>query len=123
MLGGTVSADSQLGVGSVFRFTFPFRETFDAIEPLEPIEIIEEPTLIPAEITNRGNTLPHILLVEDNPNLQQYISTVLSEKYRITIAENGQEALEQLTVGSRQFADNKSKLPTASGATAYCKLE
>ena len=65
-----------------------------------------------------------ILLVEDNPSLQQFIQSILTPYYNVIVTNNGVEALEQLskTALTRLDRVNSGTLPTASEATAHCQL-
>jgi YesN/AraC family two-component response regulator len=41
-------------------------------------------------------TAPSLLIVEDNPDLRHFLHQSLAETYRITEAQNGQEAMEEI---------------------------
>jgi DNA-binding response OmpR family regulator len=109
LLGGTLEVNSKLGGGTVFSLSFPVtpveasslseeekeewedrgRQTIGEHADITPLPVVRsEKTPSEKEAT--------MLLVEDNPELQDYIKLILSEKYRILTAENGREALEVL---------------------------
>jgi YesN/AraC family two-component response regulator len=68
----------------------------------KPIEIKKK-----QQETANGQQENTILLVEDNIDLRAYIKTLLTPYYNVITAENGQEALERLTVDDRRLtADN-----------------
>ncbi len=46
-------------------------------------------------LTTNEHTLPLVLVVEDNPEMNQFISETLATKYRTVSAFNGQEGLEK----------------------------
>jgi DNA-binding response OmpR family regulator len=110
LLNGEVSAESTLGEGSTFRFIFPYQETFEAIEP-EETAIIDTPVLLNTENSQHQENRPRILLVEDNPNLQQYITAILSDKYQVMVAENGEEAWKILRVASYELRVRENVQP------------
>ena len=96
---GQVSVQSETGKGSSFRVSIPVVAEF-----YSPAEIVSMPGIIadPA-ITNWGAasslaedellqddpSLPLVLIVEDNTDLQQFISDTLSPHFRIQVAANG----------------------------------
>lgn len=123
LLGGSLTAESTLGEGSTFIFTFPKKEVFGVPEELMPV--IEKPDLeihapwVEAEqeeeadlaiIKTKAQDLAHILVVEDNPDMQIYINSVLEESYKVTITENGQEALDWLKVRDANPEDDLPSL-------------
>lgn len=94
-------ADGRPNPGSVFRFEIPKKEVFGMAElPTEPSETTDIPhEAAPiASVAARAAAMnlekrATVLIVEDNPSLREYIQFLLSEKYRVVTAENGQEAL------------------------------
>ncbi len=109
LFGGTIEVESTLGKETIFRIKFPvsivepeqkhLNKEVELAKSLENnsqednIELIS-PVLDTPPKTNDDR--PIILVVEDNPDLQDYIRIVLSEKYRVISAENGKTALEYL---------------------------
>ncbi|MCR9290829.1 MAG: response regulator, partial [Bacteroidetes bacterium] len=105
--------------GSTFFFQFPKKEVlgmlstesqrlinekeFNNGEKEEARELINDKVASSAQHSDH----PTILLVEDNPDLRDYVSFLLSPYYEVITAENGKEALEQLAVGSSQSAANQ----------------
>ncbi|MBF0626706.1 MAG: response regulator [Magnetococcales bacterium] len=67
---------------------------------LETTETLSAPPapqvgMAPPEANRTGNH--HVLLVEDNPFTQKLMTRLLTQQgYRVTLAQNGQEALDQL---------------------------
>ncbi|MFM9947833.1 MAG: ATP-binding protein [Saprospiraceae bacterium] len=108
LFGGDVEVESRLGEGTVFRVAFPVKMV-DAAPPVE-VEHYTEKVFVPNPgVVKNGSPLllsdetkPTILVVEDNPELQDYIRLLLSEKYHVLTADNGQVAMDWLKVdGSR----------------------
>jgi CheY-like chemotaxis protein len=90
-MGGTLEVESEVGLGSVFRFVLPY-------------EIATTPTTTAApEALSASHLSPlDIRLVEDNP-INQKLAISLLEKWghRVILAVNGQEALDKVVAGER----------------------
>ena len=41
--------------------------------------------------------LPHLLIVDDNPNIVHLLATIFSDEYSVSFATNGQKALEMIS--------------------------
>ncbi len=87
LMGGTVSVESTLGVGSTFRFTLHC----EAVAESEP-----QPHNGPVSINKPIGPL-HLLLVEDNAVNRRLAVTLLGKAgHRVSVAEDGAEALALL---------------------------
>lgn len=93
--------------GSSFAVRLPFRQSGVLTEHHGVINIPEKSTenssLYTGEIqaNNKVNLFPedaHVLIVEDNPELLDYLDDVLHEQYRTVKAVNGKEALDKAEV-------------------------
>lgn len=96
---GKIWVESEWKKGSKFSFQFPKKEVIIVADP-EPATVLQDAIPVIAEpAVNAPATeeCPTILLVEDNPSLQQYIQLVLQDKYAVIVAQNGQEALNLLS--------------------------
>lgn len=101
LFGGSIEVESTLGQGSVFRVEFPV--TLAAKNSLTRVASTtrrgtpahDEVEILPltgaSEVPH--STQPTILVVEDNHDLQDYIRSILQEKYRVVTAGHGQAAL------------------------------
>ena len=113
LFGGHIEVKSVLGEGTVFKVEFLVilagAEAAAALGLTEQLEIVpisasdsqrsapqntREPSLASAEVS--GSAKPTILVVEDNPELQEYIRLILSDKYQVFSAEHGQIALSMM---------------------------
>lgn len=101
---GTIWAESPENSGAVFRFIIPIGK-----EWFTPDEIVEESSDYhsiftqkidipePANTPDNKQRKPHtLLIVEDNPDVRQYIVSNLSESYNIIEAVNGEEAIHKV---------------------------
>lgn len=92
--GGTITAyNRQDGVtGALLRVSLPLGK-----EHLKEQEILEEKEPAPTlPVGKRTKSQKRILIVDDAPEIGQYIAQELSPYYRFDWAENGREALKRL---------------------------
>jgi signal transduction histidine kinase/DNA-binding response OmpR family regulator len=106
VLNGKVWATSEIGKGSIFYLELPIVETFATKEetPIEetitPVPVVEVPQ---NSITRHFR--PNILIVEDNPDLRQFLVMILQEDYNVVAVENGKEAFERLTADGLRLTE------------------
>ena len=97
---GKVTIESAENEGTTFHLQFPMKHR-------KYIRSKEAPTEAPAMeavAMPEGNicyaegpqAAPSLLIVEDNPDLRHFLHQSLAETYRITEAQNGQEAMEEI---------------------------
>ncbi len=113
LFGGKIEVESpdprSGGKGTIMRVTFPIKvldSPKSAVHHPQANELgivaAVEPVKESRPSTTSGKPKQTILVVEDNPGLQDYIRLVLEEKYQVVTAENGQTALQKLTANSQQ---------------------
>lgn len=97
--GGTITvADSALG-GSQFSFTLPKGNYEQKQAYQHSIALLAESTVANKQaITTEiplvaGNTQVRLLLVEDNKELRESLTYLLSANYKVLVADNGQKGL------------------------------
>lgn len=102
-IGGSLDVKSIWGEGSTFIWRFPKKEVSHSGKNALNWQEIES-VLPPFSIVHQASTQPNdglegkanVLLVEDNPDLRQYLLHVLSREYDVLALENGLEAREYL---------------------------
>lgn len=112
---GTISVDSTVGKGSCFVLTIPIDihsydtsvieiESIDTIYPTQPIE---------ATLSTPDNMT--ILLVDDNSDLLQVVSTMLCADYHVLTAAHGKEALEIISSNNIDMVVSDVMMPYMDG--------
>lgn len=95
--GGDITVDSSVGKGSCFVVTLPVRKTDitreDIIECSADNAILMQAEDVADKTLGRKPSGKVILVVEDNPDMREYITRVLSPYYRVETAENGADGL------------------------------
>lgn len=120
LLGGDVSVESKLGVGSQFSVTFTGKDAVKAklkdTVPARKTLVPQYDSNIPDGISNESDK-PTVLIAEDNTELSAYIASVLESFCRIIIAKDGQEALELMKSNLPDLVISDIMMPEKDGLT------
>ncbi|MBA4852407.1 ATP-binding protein [Emticicia sp. BO119] len=100
LLKGTISVSSEVSKGSVFRVLLPIGNVWKAnrkegaVEVKNKVEDFETDTYSYVEASEKKEGLL-VLVIEDNPDLRQYMNSLLSVDYRIIEARDGEEGIKK----------------------------
>lgn len=129
MHGGDVAFESEEYKGSSFRFTLPYKKVDDVL-PAEPTEHIAEAVVVddclPAlpvdqEKEDLAAKSIHILIVEDNNDLQHFLKYSFEEQYRVSIAGDGVEAWKRIGQEAPDLIISDVMMPNMDGFE-LCRL-
>ena len=106
LLGGDVKAESEAGEWTRMRIRLPLRhpgeeihDGVDAASYTESFELSSSADPSQAEALERvsaaADSVPSVLVVDDNPDIREFVSSVLGDSYRILLASDGRIALEK----------------------------
>ena len=119
MMGGRITARSQPGQGSLFAVTIPLMRTGSLSERDTAGEI---GAAAAGAVSDRGAdrlASLHILLAEDHPINQQVVRLILGPLgARLTIVENGRDALAAFVDGAFDLVLMDMQMPEMDGLTA-----
>lgn len=108
---GTIELESNLGIGSVFTVKLPFNLQESISEPIHTVSYTKKRSSVQSKLelnSNKNGIVPignlvaqassqdTILVVDDHPEVREYICSLIEEKYQVIQAKNGQVAYDLL---------------------------
>ena len=123
LLNGNISVKSSEKIGVSFRYYFPI--SFSGTAKISPIQETEQPLstedIIPPFIP-LDRDKPNLLLVEDNPDMRNYIKKIVSPKFNVAEAKNGEDGLEAARKVLPDFIVSDLMMPLCDGANLCRKI-
>ncbi|HLK21996.1 MAG TPA: ATP-binding protein, partial [Bryobacteraceae bacterium] len=106
--GGAIQVDSEVGQGTTFRVRIPLGTGHLPKEKLQEQDLastaLRSETFVREALRWLEDGQPNesrasaaaerVLLADDNPDMREYVTRLLSEHYRVTAVSNGEEALK-----------------------------
>ncbi|HET6345397.1 MAG TPA: ATP-binding protein, partial [Myxococcota bacterium] len=140
--GGSVSVHTSPLGGALFRLTLP-RRLGAPKEGARASELAREAPALPAPPTTAashavamlraqrsdapscdapGKPTGHVLVVEDNPDMQRFIVDALSDRYAVACAPNGQAGLDAARAAPPDAIVSDMMMPILSGDAMLAQL-
>jgi signal transduction histidine kinase/CheY-like chemotaxis protein/HPt (histidine-containing phosphotransfer) domain-containing protein len=111
LMGGSITVDSSVGIGSTFKIQIPVTESVDIYQPINR----EKPTLLGK--VNKDSY--RILVAEDNEVNSKVIASFLVKLgYQFKIVSNGQEAISALAENQFDLVLMDYHMPVMDGVAA-----
>lgn len=126
LLGGKITIESKLGRGTKVDVIIPITIGGHKTAPFHSFEELDYSAgsnNIPQEQVNATLNRHHLLVVEDNADLREFLKTILLEEYTLTFATNGFEALEKLKKITPSLIITDWMMPTMNGLELIQKLK
>ena len=101
-MGGTISVESQLGQGSTFTFTLPFRGTIGGVSTGATRTTTSVRSVRIHENQPGGKNQKTILVAEDEESNFELVRIVLQKRFRLLRAHNG---IEAVTINEEEHPD------------------
>ena len=127
LLGGTLTLVSEAGQGAAFTLRFP-ADVGAGLAPARRVNdnVTTRPTTggdEPRPYVAQSNSLPRVLVVEDEPDLREYLRGLLSPTCEVLTAADGQEALEVLSREAPvDLITTDAMMPRLSGTELLARL-
>lgn len=115
LMGGEIYVESVLNQGSNFTVKIPVEES-------NQLSSVDDNVLCNIGIAENEDTKSSTLLVvEDNPEIREYLTEILSSTYNIITATNGQEGFESALKNNPDLIITDVFMPIVSGVQ-FCEM-
>jgi two-component system, sensor histidine kinase RpfC len=123
LMGGCIYVESGVGVGSTFSFELPFERRLDTANYEQPRDEAAQHVARIRDYARRGATMARVLVADDNAVNRDVIGRILERAgHSVTLAENGEEALDLLEHERYDVVLLDRNMPGLSGIAALQAL-
>ncbi|MCB9334500.1 MAG: response regulator [Lewinellaceae bacterium] len=120
LLKGNINVDSVPGRGTTFTVQLPLTQKADPVESIPDIptaQAVPEKRSHNGQVADQPGDLPSLLIVEDNPDVMEYLITCLEEDYQLLFAADGQEGIDQAIESIPDLIVSDVMMPRVDGFT------
>lgn len=123
---GSINVQSEVGKGSSFIITLPLEQPEGVTGLTDSVVEVETNQRLPADILSETLPLevvklrPTMLIVDDNEEMLNFLSTSFTEEYCILTAEDGEQAIEKLKSNEVTLIVSDWMMPRMNGVE-LCK--
>ncbi|MEM7371998.1 MAG: response regulator [Bacteroidota bacterium] len=99
LMGGEILVESEEGQGTRFQIGIPISQTaqkvIKEVKPVLPLlQIPDQDQEEDVQEASLSGEKPSLLIVEDNPDVVEYLAACLEDQYQLLIARDGQEGID-----------------------------
>ncbi len=100
LMKGTITVESEVGKGTAFAIALPISRNEKLSENIANPDIIKYQgdkngeTIATALVKATTENAPSLLIIEDNPDVVEYLKACLEDSYELLIANDGEEGIE-----------------------------
>lgn len=98
LMKGTIKVESKLGQGSIFTIALPITQRYPMAEMNHEGKMVSKGSIAWVPLKTVGavrKAKPLLLLVEDNPDLVNFLTTSLRLYYQIEVAGDGEQGIQK----------------------------